>query len=78
MSELRKEVTEEEVKQIALQHIAQNPSNTFNYHFMSINKSINRYPCWSVIFETRTFNGDLVDGPLVLGIDEYGEIIFIG
>ena len=78
MSEIEKELTKEEIKQVALQHILQNPSTTFKYDLVDINRNPNRYPCWSVIFEMRTLNGDLVDGPLVLGIDEYGEIIFVG
>jgi|GEM_PF-2904400 len=78
MSETGKEFTKEEVRQVALQHIFQNPSNTFKYDLVDINRNPNRYPCWSVIFEMRTLSGDLVDGPLVLGINEYGEIIFVG
>lgn len=78
MSDSRREVTEDEVRKIAMEHIAKNPSNTFKFTLVNINNNPNRYPCWSVIFEMRTNSGDLVDGPLILGIDEYGDIIFVG
>ncbi|MNI70823.1 hypothetical protein D3C73_1266590 [compost metagenome] len=73
-----KEVTEEDVKRIALEYVSQNPSSTFKLSLVNINKSSSRYPCWSVIFEMRNQDGNIVDGPLVLGIDEYGEVIFVG
>lgn len=72
------EVTEEDVKRIALDYVSQNPSSSFKLTLVNINKSSSRYPCWSVIFEMRNLDGNIVDGPLVLGIDEYGEVIFVG
>lgn len=78
MSENRKNISKKEIETIALEYIDKNPSNTFNYKLVNINFDDQRYPSWSVIFEMRTHNGDLVDGPLVLGIDESGEIIFVG
>ncbi|MBE1446733.1 hypothetical protein [Paenibacillus sp. OAS669] len=78
MSNEIKEVTEEDVKRIALEYISQNPSSAFKLTLVNVNKSSSRYPCWSVIFEMRNQDRNIVDGPLVLGIDEYGEVIFVG
>ena len=78
MSNEIKKVTEEDVKRIALEYISQSPSTTFKLTLVNISNNSSRYPCWSVIFEMRNQDGYIVDGPLVLGIDEYGEIIYVG
>lgn len=78
MSNEIKKVTEEDVKRIALEYISQTPSTTFKLTLVNISNDSSRYPCWSVIFEMRNQDGHIVDGPLVLGIDEFGEIIYVG
>ncbi len=73
-----KELEETEIIQIAMDHIAQNPSSVFTLTLIEINRDDDRYPCWSVIFEMKNEEGYIVDGPLVLGINEVGEIIYTG
>ncbi|MEK3789128.1 hypothetical protein [Paenibacillus sp. FSL K6-1230] len=75
---MAKKVTREDIRKVANQYILDNPSSVFELNLVDINNDSGRYPCWSVIFEMRNKDGNLVDGPLVLGIDEFGEIIMVG
>ncbi|WP_046216687.1 hypothetical protein [Paenibacillus wulumuqiensis] len=78
MEKGKKELRKKEIIKIAMDHISQNASSVFNLTLISVDRDDNRYPCWSVIFEMRNKQGNIVDGPLILGINEFGEIIYVG
>ena len=66
-----------EIQEIAMNYISNHPSTVFTFEFIHI-QNTNRYPCWSVVFEMKNKEGNIVDGPLILGIDKFGEIIYVG
>lgn len=66
-----------DIQEIAMNYISNYPSTVFTFELIDI-QNTNRYPCWSVVFEMKNKAGNIVDGPLILGIDEFGEIIYVG
>lgn len=78
MEKEKKELIQTEIIKLAMDHVSQNPSSVFTLTLIDVNREDDRYPCWSVIFEMKNKEGHIVDGPLILGINEFGEIIYTG
>ncbi len=78
MTNHKKELTQTEIIKLAMDYVSQNPSSVFTLTLIDVNRDDHRYPCWSVIFEMKNKDGNIVDGPLILGINEFGEIIYTG
>jgi hypothetical protein len=75
----KKVLSEEEIKEIAIDYASKNSTEHIKLKFASITyKDSDIYPNWSVIFEMLNEQGGYIDGPLVLGINEYGEIVLVG
>ncbi|ANF95586.1 hypothetical protein [Paenibacillus bovis] len=78
MDKGKKKLQKKEIIKVAMDYTSQNASSVFNFTLISVDRNDNRYPCWSVIFEMSNKQGDIVDGSLILGINEFGEIIYVG
>ena len=62
-------MTETEAKEIAQRFVDQNPGE-FVLSIQGARKAKSHPGVWSVIFEVRDKSGNIIDGPMVIDVDE--------